>query len=161
MIEVAERLFVGNALDYEKHVKDQPDWAVVHACKEPYHRQALGYNGRGAPREHPEYLYAYRGNRLILNLVDAADPAYIPEAVVNQALRFIAEMRGRGFKVLVHCNQGGSRAPTIALLYLGRWHPEYAEMAPEIAIKQFMEVYPQYDPAEGMRGYLDLHFGTL
>lgn len=160
MIEVALDLWVGNQIDYEKQVKDKDGWAVVHACKEPYHRQALGYNGRAAPREHEEYLFAERGQRLMLNLVDVDDPAYIPEPLIEKALSFIAEQLGQGKKVLCHCNQGGSRAPTIALLYLGRWHPEYADMAPEIAIRQFMEVYPQYDPADGMRGYLDLHFGT-
>lgn len=159
MIEVATGLWVGNQIDYEKHVKDQEGWAVVHACKEPYHRQALGYNGRGAPKDHEEYHFARRGNRLALNLIDADDAAYIPEPVVEAGLSFIEINRGRGLSVLVHCNQGGSRAPTLALLYLGRWHPEYRDMAPEIAIKQFREVYPQYEPAEGMRGYLDLHYG--
>ena len=38
-----------------------------------YHRQALGYRSRGAPKDHPEYLVARRGNRLILNIVDAND----------------------------------------------------------------------------------------
>lgn len=159
MIRVARGLFVGNALDYEKQVKGLPGWAVVHCCKEPYHRQAVGYNGRGAPRDHPEFLYAERGDRLALNLVDVDDPAYIQPAIVEKALDFIDVHRAKGNNVLCHCNQGGSRGPSIALLYLGRWLPEYQDMAPEIAMTQFREVYPQFDPAEGMRGYLELHYG--
>lgn len=46
MIEVYPKLFVGNQQDYDLTVKTQADWRVVHACKEPYHRQALGYGGR-------------------------------------------------------------------------------------------------------------------
>ena len=62
MKEVMPGLFVGNALDYDL-VKDDPDWSVVQCAKEPWHREALGYTGRAAPREHPEYLWARRGNR--------------------------------------------------------------------------------------------------
>ncbi|MDZ7721064.1 MAG: hypothetical protein U5K72_19745 [Balneolaceae bacterium] len=69
MTEIQPNLFIGNENDYEFNVKDQEGWSVVHACKEPYHRQALGYSGRGAPKDHPEYLMAKRENRLILKLV--------------------------------------------------------------------------------------------
>lgn len=63
MIEVAKNLFVGNQNDYENLVKLRNDFSVVHACKEPYHRKVLGYSGRGAPKNHPEYLIARRGDR--------------------------------------------------------------------------------------------------
>lgn len=45
MIEIYNNLFIGNEMDYEKNVKRQNGWAIVHACKEPYHRQAVGYSG--------------------------------------------------------------------------------------------------------------------
>lgn len=72
MKEITKNLFIGSQEDYEQDVKFQPDWFVIHACKEPYHRQALGYTGRAAANTHPEYLIAERENRLILNLVDVA-----------------------------------------------------------------------------------------
>ena len=56
MIEVYSRLFVGHQGDYDNDVSGRTGWAVVHACKEPYHRQALGYRSQGAPKGHPEYL---------------------------------------------------------------------------------------------------------
>lgn len=77
MIEVYPNLFVGDEADY-RIVLNMSGWFIVHACKEPFHRQALGYAGRGAPKDHPEYLVAERDGRLILNLVDAPNPAYIP-----------------------------------------------------------------------------------
>ena len=83
MIGVFPNLFVGTQQDYELNVKSQPGWMVVHACKEPYHRQELGYTSQGAPKNHPEYLIARRGNRLILNLVDAPDPRYIPKEIID------------------------------------------------------------------------------
>jgi len=42
MIEVHPNLFVGDESDYKIQMAEQQDWAIVHACKEPYHRQALG-----------------------------------------------------------------------------------------------------------------------
>jgi len=152
MIEIAPNVFVGNQLDYETRVKHEPDWSVVHACKEPYHRKALGYDGRGAPRDDPEYLVAERGNRLILNLVDVDDVKYIDPGMIERAVTFIEVHRAIGRKVLVHCNQGGSRAPSIGLLYLAR--NVYRHHEPEAALAHFQVIYPQYLPAQGMRDFV-------
>src|ERR1039457_6195845 len=116
MIEVQPNLFVGSQ-DDEASIRGQSGWFVVHACKEPYHRQALGYTGRGAPKTHPEYLIARRAGRLILNLVDVADINYIPAEIIDTALSDIHKNIPTN-KILVHCNQGMSRSPTIAFLYL-------------------------------------------
>ncbi len=53
MIEIHPNLYVGHQGDYEYLVQGQDGWAVVHACKEPYHRNLLGYTTRGAPKDHP------------------------------------------------------------------------------------------------------------
>ncbi len=158
MIEVYPNLFAGSQDDYERRVKHEPGWCVVHACKEPYHRAALGYSGRAAPRTHPEYLIARRGHRLILNLIDAADPAYIPKEIVDAALEFIRDGLREGMRVLVHCNQGESRAPTLCLLYLLRETNAITAQTPEAAIHQFSRLYPPYNPAGGLRGFLCQQF---
>lgn len=161
MIEVAPNLFVGNQLDYEKNVfsreADGPKagWAVVHACKEPYHRQALGYTGRGAPKDNPEYLFAFRENRLCLNLVDVDNADYVSATLMDVALLFIKANLAEGKKVLVHCNQGQSRGPSIALLYLAaNGDPRFRNVDPVVAMSDFGEVYQPYQPAPGMAGYL-------
>jgi len=104
MTEIHTNLYVGNENDYEFKVKNREGWNVIHACKEPYHRQTLGYSGRGAPKDHPEYLIAKRDNRLILNLVDVENPAYIAKEIMDEALQFIDQNLEAGRKVLVHCN---------------------------------------------------------
>jgi len=71
MIEVHPNLWIGDEHDYSRHVRAESGWSVVHACKEPFHRQALGYTGRAVSKNHSEYLIARRERRLILNLVDA------------------------------------------------------------------------------------------
>lgn len=153
MIEIYPNLFIGTAEDYEFQVKGQPDWMVVHACKEPCHRNALGYTSRGAPKGDPEYLIARRGNRLILNLVDAPDPNYIPKDIIDAALGFVREGLSGSRKVLVHCNLGESRSPGIGLLYLGA----YTDLLPKefaAAEERFRQIYPAYRPSAGMRGFL-------
>ncbi len=155
MIEVYQGLFVGNQDDYEYTVAHQAGWAVVHACKEPYHRQALGYTGRAAPKDHPEYYRARRGNRLILNLVDADNPMFFDrERVIIPALDFIDEMRSNDLQILVHCNQGESRAPSIALLYLAARLGVLPTASLEAAEAQFRLLYSFYNPGFGIREHL-------
>jgi len=85
MIEVMPNLFVGDQSD-EAQIRGQAGWFVIHACKEPYHRQALGYSGQGAPKTHPEYLIAQREGRLILNLVDVPNVAFISPLIMDAAI---------------------------------------------------------------------------
>jgi hypothetical protein len=160
MIEVAPNLFVGSGADLI-YVDDGSGgvangWHVITSAKAPWHRDALGYTGRAAPKDHPEYLIALRKNRTILNLIDAPDPAYIPDEIIDAAIGTIDMHIKAGERVLVHCNEGKSRAPTIAMLWMAlqardvgaepQGHPD------EIAA-WFKNIYPDYAPGEGMRLY--------
>ena len=154
MIEICPNLFIGNEQDYELRVRQESGWYVVQACKEPYHREALGYSGRAAPKNHPEYLIARRENHLILNLVDASDPAYIPKEIIDAALEFVNTSLNSGSRVLVHCNEGCSRSASIGLLYLAKFTdklPKGEFLAAEAA---FRTIYPPYNPKNGMRGFM-------
>ena len=159
MIEIYPKLFVGNADDYEFQVKGQSDWMVVHACKEPYHRRELGYTLRGAPKNHPEYLIARRGNRLILNLVDTNDPNYIPKEIIDAALDFIKNGLNGSRKILVHCNKGESRSPSIGMLYLAIYTDKLSK---EFAVAEqgFRQIYPLYNPSLGIRGFLTKNWSS-
>lgn len=154
MIEIHPNLFIGNEYDYESQVRNEPGWCVVHACKEPYHRQALGYTQRAAPKNHPEYLIARRGNRLVLNLVDAPDPAYIPKEIIDAALAFIDDNLKSGSKVLVHCNEGCSRSAGIGLLYLARFTEKVPKGSFFEAEEVYRSIYPPYSPKSGIRGFM-------
>lgn len=154
MIEVHQNLFVGNLRDYDFEVSRQDGWAVVHACKEPYHRQFLGYSGRGAPKG-DEYYLAQRGDRLALNIVDAPDPAFFSkDEMIIPALDFIDDALSRGLKVLVHCNQGESRGPSIALLYMAARLGALPSESLEAAEEKFRSIYPLYSPKVGLREHL-------
>jgi hypothetical protein len=156
MIEVYTNLFVGS-VDDEISVRGQRGWFVIHACKEPYHRQELGYKGQGAPKHHPEYLIARRPGRLILNLVDAPDVNYVPPEIIDAALEAI-DQNITSSKVLVHCNLGQSRSPAIAFLYLAKFSDVFGERDFEGALRRFQELYPPFAPARGMADYVRLNW---
>jgi len=154
MIQISYGLYIGDEIDYAENVSMQKGWAVVHACKEPYHRQALGYTGRACSKDNPEYLIAMRGNRLILNLVDVEDKDWIAPIIIDTALDFINEKIADGFNVLVHCNKGESRAAGIGMLYLatiGAFGGMDFVQAEEEYRKSF---YAPCNMAGGMRGYV-------
>ena len=153
MIEVYPKLYVGSRKDYETLVSGQPGWAIVHACKE-YHRNAVGYGLWNVPRHHPEYLVARRENRLMLCLLDLPVSLFIRKEMIDQTLDFIDQMRADGLKVMIHCMQGRSRSPSIAMLYLAaRLHALPADSL-EAAEEQFRHLYPRYKPTRGIRVHL-------
>lgn len=161
MVEVAPKLFCGNGEDFEREVADKneksgikPGFAAVHAAKDPWHRALLGYTGRGAPKEDPEYLLARRDTRLYLNLVDTPDPRFFNVDMFNKALAFTSEHLSKGFSVLIHCNQGESRGPSLTLLHMAA-----QKLLPTASFKEaeeaFKKLYPLYAPKAGVRGFVE------
>ncbi|MDQ0462943.1 hypothetical protein QO010_000691 [Caulobacter ginsengisoli] len=158
MIEVHPNLHVGGEVD-ERRIRGQPGWFTIHACKEPYHRQALGYTGPAASKDHPEYLIARRDSRLILNLVDAPNVKFIGPSLIDAALAAIEEHIGTS-QVLVHCNQGMSRSPTIAFLYLAKHTDRFRGLGHDEALAAFRTIYPPYNAARGMSDYTRIHWDS-
>lgn len=155
MTEIYPNLFVGNLIDYEQNQSNE-DFYFVQACKEPCHRKALGYTGRSADENHPEYLIAYRERRIILNMIDPPTSKYFENVLFEKSLNFIKEHLISGKKVLVHCNQGLSRSPSIALLYLATIK-EIDNSSFESAELDFIKLYPSYKP-NGIKQFLILNW---
>jgi len=141
MIEVYKNLFVGCANDL---MFTDKDWYIIHAAKEPYHRQAIGYKERALNKLHKEYLYAIRGNELSLNMIDTPSPDFFKKSMINAALKFIDQGITLEKKVLIHCNEGMSRSPSLAFLYMVSKHllcPDFEE-----AKEEFNLIYPDWKP---------------
>lgn len=159
MIEVYKNLFVGSENDYF-NIRNQSEWFVIHACKN-FHNQILGIRGmQKIPSSNPERNFAIRDNKLSLNLIDGDNYITLPQiykdeisSIMNKAIDFIKE-NIEPKKVLVHCNQGISRSPTIALLYLYKHTDLFKNLALDDAIKRFRGFYPHYNPKNGMVEYL-------
>src|SRR5882762_8838896 len=94
------------------------EWAVVHACKSPCHQRAVGYQG-SLPNTHANYLVLSNGQDLFLNIIDPRKPLFMP-ASFNVFLSFADREWLVRRKLPIHCNQGESRAPSLALLFLAK-----------------------------------------
>ena len=90
--------------------------------------------------------------------MDTHDPAYIHKQIVDAALIFIDKGLAAGRRVLVHCNQGESRGPSLGLLYLASRTDALPRSTLDAAEAKFRQLYPGYLPKEGMRGFLRLHW---
>lgn len=147
MRELFTNIYIGSDIDYNA-IKGQTEWAVLHCCKHPYHCQFVGYKGN-LPAAHPDYALKRIDNEMALNLVDMDkfDSQYLGfnRNMFQRAFEFLDEYRTRGYKLLIHCNQGESRAPTLGMLYvayLGLWGKiDFAS-----AVNRLEQIYPSYSP---------------
>lgn len=89
--------------------------AIVHACKEPCHRCAVGYKEKSLGATHPNYLVHQNGNHLYMNLIDPPVPLFKPESFTAFFAFMDRQLPHR--PVRIHCNKGESRAPSLTLLY--------------------------------------------
>lgn len=153
MIEIYPNLFVGSQEDFEANPTKFLEWRVVHACKEPYHRKALGYTGRGAPQNSPYYYYLYdKYGHLILNIVDTNSPDFFNDEMIDEAVRYCLEGLENNQKVLIHCNQGESRAPSLGLLVMrktGFFGDDF-----EKSVDVYRKIYPLFNPKSGIYLYI-------
>lgn len=158
MMEIWPALHIGTERDYEQDIRHREGWSIVHACKEPYHRGALGYRTPIAPLEHPEHHVARRGHRLMLNLLDEPDALSVAQNLIDAALDFTDEQLKAGRKVLIHCNLGTSRSPTVGLLYLLSRTSHFRSGTFEEIEARFRYLYPIYSPSLGMYDFARMHF---
>jgi hypothetical protein len=155
-ILINERLSFGN----ESACTDITDGtiAVVHACKEPCHRGAVGYSTRTISSSHPNYLVLERGHHLYLNLIDPPQPLFmLPsfEAFLKFVDREIAER-----PVLIHCNQGESRAPSLTLLYMAKRLNALPSDSYAAAATAFRQKYV-YNPGRGIETWLTTNWSKI
>lgn len=158
MLEVYKNLFVGDVQDCRFISPD--GWATIHACKHPCHINDVGYRG-SLPQSHPNYLIAEKEKDIFLNMVDMErelSPVYT-NPIMKAAMAFI-EKHISGKKVLVHCNQGMSRSPSISLLYLSRIG-QVSDESFENAVIDFKPKYPNYNPARGIALYMSRNWEVL
>ncbi|MES9948978.1 MAG: hypothetical protein ABW118_08470 [Candidatus Thiodiazotropha sp.] len=134
-------------------------FAVVHACKDPCHRHAVGYSNKSLHKTHPAYLSYETDNQLFLNLIDPPIPLFQIESF-KTFLDFSSRATAQGRPVLIHCNQGQSRAPSLALLYMAKGlnllpNENYA------AARTVFETKFPYTPGKGIAKFLADNWNTL
>lgn len=155
MKEIYKNLFIGSISDCKFF-----DTAIVHACK-TCHRNILGYRNKLLKEDKNYLIYQNNDNNLYLNLVDM-EREFLPEytdPIMQTALQFI-ENHIKKTPVLIHCDQGMSRSPSIGLLYLA-----INEIIPNnnyaSAKKEFEKLYPLFNPGNGITKYLQNNWDRL
>ena len=156
MIEVHPRLHVGDLASCRAATGD---WAIVHACKSPCHQSAVGYKGN-LPKEHPSYLALRKEGALFLNLIDPPVPLFQLESF-EVFLGFASEQWDAGKSLLIHCNQGESRAPSLALLLLAFRLGIIPNNTFGQARDAFQLLYPKYSPGAGIEQFLTLQWRAI
>lgn len=156
MQEVHERIFVANDFSC---VGGDSELAVVHACKSPCHQSAVGYKG-SLPNTHPNYLVLEQGSNLYLNIIDPPVPLFLPPLFSN-FMEFANKHWKDGKKLLIHCNQGESRAPSLALLFLAKGLSVIDSSSYITARKEFEAIYPRYTPGKGIETYFTKNWPSL
>lgn len=159
MQKILEHLYVGTA-EETSFVADF-GWSILGACKEPLHRQNAklqgsdtpGYLGRAMPKDEPEYLWAEREHALYCNLIDAPNPAYIPNEIIQKCLQFIDEELRAGQNILVACNKAESRSPSIVFMYMIDQGMFNNAECWQDAFTQFKNIYHDYQPGSGFLEY--------
>ena len=156
MQNVYDRLYIGSLLDC---FHQNEGWATVHACKSPCHQRAVGYQG-SLPKSDPHYLIFERPQNLYLNMIDPPGPLFMPQ-LFTEFLKFARYQWEGGQNLLIHCNQGESRAPSLALLFLAKALGALPAESYAAALEEFVKLYPSYSPGQGIRIYLWENWGIF
>lgn len=151
MTEIYTNIFIGSEQDH-RFIQHQLNWAILHCCKNPFHCQFVGYKG-SLPPNHPDYALKRIGNEMALNLVDmnqfSANYLDFNRNMFATAFEFLDEYKMKDYKLLIHCNQGESRAPTLGMLYAARFGAfDYADF--DTSVQKLRLMYPGYNPKQNI-----------
>ncbi len=162
MIEVGKNLFVGSDLDCEsasrvdvgeKVETSEREYAIVHACESCY-QKGVAQREDLSPSLSSSLLLEERED-IYLNLIDLTQEFQrdSTDNLMVSAIRFIEKHRAT-HPVLIHCNFGMSRSPSVALLYLA-FKREISSDSFASAMTDFQKRYPKYSPGRGVQLYLE------
>jgi hypothetical protein len=121
------------------------------------HQSIVGWQGRGCNPDNPYYLFKRDADAIYLNMIDADDPKYVNDEMINPALDFIHEHLGNGNEVFVYCSLGESRSPSLPLMYLLEYNLIEKNQKTLNVFKE--EYYPFYSPKTGNLLYIKKRWG--
>jgi len=156
MIKVHEKIYVGNETDCSDNL---PEFGIIHACKNPCHARAVGYQG-SLPSTHPHYLFYSQNDNLYLNIIDPPIPLFKIDIFIKY-MEFVNMKWNEGKNLLIHCNQGESRAPSLALLFLAKNLGEISSDSFNSAKEDFISIYPAYNPGKGIQIFLEQNWHLI
>ena len=162
MYKITDKVFIGNDddCDYTATFSNEFKWATIHACK-TCHQKSLGYKGNMDSNDGFYLVHEKLGN-LFLNIVDMHQPllSHFALPIFTAALDFI-DRKIKDNDILIHCNKGESRAPTIALLYLAKRKKAISNVDFNTARTEFLKIFSLYNPSSGLEMFLTNHWEEI
>jgi hypothetical protein len=168
MIEIADKLFVGTVGEIGATDDEFKIVNVAHT----YHYALHQWRLKEDHKSDPCYVVHEDPRMLSINWIDSQARFfdYNGEGVktFHKILNFIQKFRGP-FKVLIACNKGESRAPSVGLVYLAKRtdvllakDEQFEYSIPYVLSRgRFMTLYPNYLPGAGMTDFLINHWEEL
>lgn len=138
--KVSHNLYVGD-INACKRINNSD--CIIHSCKFPCYTRIAG---KKIDKSDPNYLYFEAEKDLYLNIIDSDEPLFF-KLTFDVALEFIKKHIFEN-KVIIHCNEGRSRSPQIAMLYLFH-NLDYRE-----AQNRMLDIYEWYNPSIGIDEWL-------
>lgn len=153
MFEITKNIYVSSL---EGCVKGSDELFVAHACKYPCY---VSYN-RSVPSFGNNGLYFTAENNLYMNIVDSSLPRFSFD-LICKFLEFGSTAFGLERKLLIHCNEGKSRAPALAMLLMAKlgFLPDVSSY--HAAYHEFIVMCPFYRPGTGIKHYLINNWSRL
>lgn len=159
LLRITDNLYIGN--NESLIFTNTRDWVIIHACQ-LYHYKLLGWSTFNRPKKDDKnYLIYETPNEISLNWVDGGSHLYDWFGVerFNHLLDIIDTGR-KTKKILIHCDLGHSRSPSLALLYLAKRTNLICNTTFTQAYMGFVKLYPQYRPG-GILNYIETHWGQF
>ena len=153
MIEVHEKLYVGNETDCTDNLIG---FGII---RRRTHVRAIGYQG-SLPPTHPHYLFYAKDDNLYLNMIDPGKPLFKIEMFLKY-MEFAKMKWDEGKSLLIHCNQGESRAPSLALLFMAKKLSGINSESFSAAREEFIPIYPAYNPGRGIQIFLEQNWHLI
>lgn len=148
MIEISPNLLI--AKEEEVLQIDKSMYSLV-SLASTYHYQLHNWSRKDNHKDSPHYIWCIEDSSIMsINWVDGP-PNYFNYngeglVVVQMILSFIEKELVRGKKVVIMCNQGVSRSPTIGMLYLAKREKILPESFTEAITLFKQKYYPFYAP---------------
>lgn len=148
IVEIYENLGYADEKDCFHAVDNE--LAVVHACKHPCFINCKNTLDNK--------LFAIEDNNLYLNMIDPPLPMF-SVGLFTAFIDFVDE-RINDMPVLVHCNKGLSRSPSLCLVYMAKRFGTLPDDSYESAKVEFEKEY-KYRPGQGIQIWLSKNWNKF
>ncbi len=93
-------------------------------------------------------------------MIDPPVPLFKPELFFS-FLTFAGTYWEDGREIVIHCNRGESRSPSLAMILLAKHIGVVSDDSFDTARKELQTMYPNYHPGAGIQTYLRENWHSL